>query len=253
MRAPYSTKNLIISITLVVISAIALTFIEPYEPLFTIVGGIYLLFIILFTIKFIRFLADYQKQQKLAQLQLLQSQIMPHFLFNTLNLIYGNQESNPDKSKETILLLSDLLRVGLYEAKKNKYSLKEEISFIGNYIKLYQHRYPDMKPVSFNINIDKNDARIVPLILFPLVENAFKHGLERDVANTNISVCITLRNNELQFSINNDFKPYPTPSQSGIGLSNLKERLNITYKNNFKVEINEDDSIYKSTLTLNLS
>jgi LytS/YehU family sensor histidine kinase len=138
----------------VVISAIALTFIEPYEPLFTIVGGIYLLFIILFTIKFIRFLADYQKQQKLAQLQLLQSQIMPHFLFNTLNLIYGNQESNPDKSKETILLLSDLLRVGLYETKKNKYSLKEEISFIENYIKLYQHRYPDMKTVSFNINID---------------------------------------------------------------------------------------------------
>lgn len=241
-----------LAITALVISAIALSFVEPYEPLFTILGSIYFLFMILFTVKFFRILKDYQRQQRLAQLQLLQSQIMPHFLFNTLNLIYGNQESNPDKSKETILLLSDLLRVGLYETKKNKYSLKEEISFIENYIKLYQHRYPDMKPVSFNIDIDNDNALIVPLILFPLVENAFKHGLERNVINTNISVCITLRNNELQFSINNDFKPYPTPSQSGIGLSNLKERLNITYKNNFKIEINEDASTYKSTLMLNL-
>lgn len=247
---PHSFRVLKISLVALIISGVILSLLEPYEPYFSIIGSIYVLIILFYSIKGIRHIAEYQKQQRLARLQLLQSQVMPHFLFNTLNLIYGNLDSDPEKSKETILHLSELLRVGLYEARNRKYLLTKEISFIENYIKIYQHRYPDMKPIKFNCDIDNDQVLIVPLILFPLVENAFKHGLEMDVLNTAISIGILVKKNKLLFKISNNYRPYSQYHEAGIGLSNLKERLNIVYKDNFKINTKKDT--FKFEITLNL-
>jgi LytS/YehU family sensor histidine kinase len=236
-----------------ILSTIALIFLESFEPIFTALLVIYFLVIILFVLKIIRFIQEYQQQERLTRLQLLQSQVMPHFLFNTLNLIYGNTDNNVQKSKETILCLSELLRVGLYETKKKTYSITEEIKFIENYISIYQLRYPNIKPISFKQNIDNNQMQIVPLILFPLVENAFKHGLERDISNTTIAIDIFLRERKLLMTVYNNFKPYPTENQQGIGIYNLKERLKIMYKGNFKMELKEEEKKFKSLLKLNLS
>jgi LytS/YehU family sensor histidine kinase len=196
---------------------------------------------------------------KEAKLKLLQGQIHPHFLFNMLNNLYGMVNESVDDSRTIIMKLSDLLDYMLYECDKPYVKLEKEIKFIENYIELERIRHDE----NFNVSIDYSQINdkvvITPLILFPFVENAFKHGFNNPEKNY-IKIKIELIGNDFKLEIINsltDIKSdkYLNQEGKGIGLKNIRDRLNLIYKDKYKLNIVEknDEFIVKLNLKLNES
>ncbi len=235
------------------------------------VTGNYLLVIIAVVIHFIkesyRRLVEknnLEKQKQLteiklkeASLKLLQGQIHPHFLFNMLNNLYGLVKENTESSREVIIKLSGLLDYMLYECDKQKVLLKDEIVFIKNYIELERVRHDENFNVKINFPKELNDIKIAPLILFPFVENAFKHGFHNaDESFIQIELFIDL--NKLHLNIENSVvkiqkDKYLNQEGKGIGLKNIKERLELIYKDKHKLDIINDENTFKVNLEINLS
>jgi sensor histidine kinase YesM len=207
---------------------------------------------------------DIEKQKQLtelklkeAKLKLLQGQIHPHFLFNMLNNLYGLVKEDTDSSRDVIMKLSELLDYMLYECDKPIVSLKSEIKFIGNYIELERIRHDESFNVKFNFSDCKNDIRIAPLVLFPFVENAFKHGFH-DPETSFIHIDIGVIKNKLNFKIENSISDdkkdrYLNQEGKGIGLRNSKERLELIYKDKFQLNISSDKNTYKVDLEIELN
>lgn len=193
---------------------------------------------------------------KEANLKLLQGQIHPHFLFNMLNNLYGLVKDNVDSSRDVILKLSDLLDYMLYECDKPEVDLEKEIIFIHNYIELERVRHDE----NFNVHIEfpkVNNIKIAPLILFPFVENAFKHGFQIPEKSF-IFMKLGFENNTIKFKIeNNSYKRetdiYLNQESKGIGLKNIKDRLELIYKNKYQLIINKEELKYCVNLKIDLS
>ncbi|MBN2663365.1 MAG: histidine kinase [Bacteroidales bacterium] len=189
-------------------------------------------------------------QSKMQELDFLKRQIHPHFLFNTLNTIYGFALKQSNNTPKLILKLSNLLDYILYQANKPKVSLNEEILHIKEYIELEKMRFQDTLKISFNFNkIDKN-IQIAPMLFIPFVENSFKHG---SIMNgyLNIDLEINLNNNQLVFFIKNTFRNdnYEN-SDGGIGLKNIQKRLELLYKDNYELKIKNEDNIFSVFLKI---
>lgn len=193
---------------------------------------------------------------KEAKLKLLQGQIHPHFLFNMLNNLYGLVKDDVNTSRDVIVKLSDLLDYMLYECDKPQVSLHHEIRFIENYIELERIRHDK----NFNVNMScqefNHKALIAPLILFPIVENAFKHGFNDPVKNY-IDIKINLTGDILIFEVTNSISEqkndrYLKQEGKGIGLKNIRERLDLIYKDRSSLEITESNKEFKVTLNLEL-
>lgn len=191
---------------------------------------------------------------KEVQLELLKEQIHPHFIFNMMNNLYALVLENTALSREVILRLSDLLDYMLYECNSDWVELSHEINFIVNYIELERIR----RDKSFNIETDfpKNSTgiKIAPLILFPFVENAFKHGLKQR-KNDFISMKIKFTSTQIQFNIENklhDSAPVKagTKKGKGLGLNNIKERLELIYQNKHELQIITDNSVFEVKLNI---
>lgn len=207
---------------------------------------------------------DIEKQKQLAEiklkeasLKLLQGQIHPHFLFNMLNNLYGLVKENTDSSREVIMKLSELLDYMLYECDKPNVCLKSEAEFIRNYIELERIRHDESFNVRFNFSDQRTDTQIAPLILFPFVENAFKHGLH-DPENSFIYIDLKVNDNKIQFKIENSISDvkkdrYLKQEGKGIGLRNIKERLELIYKDKFLLDISCNQNNYKADLEIELS
>lgn len=234
------------------ISGILLTTLESIEPYFSILLIFYLVAWLIFIIKIYQYLIKYYKGYKKANYELLQSQLVPHFLFNTLNLIYGHIDKNPTKSKELLLSLSELLRYGIYEAKKSRHTIQNEVKFITHYINIYEHRFAKMKKPKIDYTIEDNKVEITPLILFPLIENAFKHGVEKDPENTEIRIKLESTKTSISLTVSNNFQLNESSNAQGFGLQNLKERLEFIYQNNFSLEYTSIDSTFTANLTIQL-
>lgn len=177
---------------------------------------------------------DLEKRQLATELRFLRTQVSPHFFFNTLNNIYALTLEKSDKAPEVVLKLSDLMRYLLYATKKRKHDLINELQCIQNYIDLERIRFSDKLNVKVTIKGNLNGKKIAPMLLIPFVENSFKHGANQNIGAVNIKVKATVEGDFLNFEISNNlpdqsYKTKEDQKNSGIGLSNIKKRLDLGY------------------------
>ncbi len=195
-------------------------------------------------------LTDLEKIQLETELLFLRTQISPHFFFNTLNNIYSLALSNSSKTPKLILKLSELMRYLLYETKDKRQSLEKEIMCVHNYLDLERIRFDDQLEINMDISGDILNKEIAPILLLSFVENAFKHGANKNIGKIRIDIKFKIDDNFLYFYISN-----PTPTitsfkqknntQGGIGLKNVKKRLELGYKkDDYDLKIEEKDGLF---------
>lgn len=193
------------------------------------------------------------KEKLKTELNLLKSQINPHFLFNTLNNIYSLARKKSDKTPEVILKLSKLLRFVMYETKHQYISVEKELEFLKDYIELHTIRYDDRFKIDFKYELDDLNAQIMPNILTPFVENAFKHGASQSTMFSDITIDLRLFRNELYFRVENSFEPNSMQNEEkGIGLNNLRRQLELMYSD-FNLQTSKENLRFIAELSLNIT
>ncbi|MCD9855281.1 sensor histidine kinase [Epilithonimonas sp. JDS] len=184
----------------------------------------------------------------------LKSQLNPHFLFNTLNNLYGLSVKKDDSAPEVILNLSEIMSYTLYESNSEKVSLEKELDFIRNYFELEKMRYPKDKNIQLEILDDDQIAGlyIAPLLTFTFIENAFKYGLKNSDKQF-INQKIKIENDTFYFVLKNDFDKTEIKKEfGGIGLENIKKRLHLLYPNQHDLKISTFENSFKVELKINL-
>lgn len=192
---------------------------------------------------------DLENQRLTAELAFLKSQINPHFLFNSLNSIYSLAYQKSENTPGAILKLSEIMRYMLYESNDNKVALEKELQYLQNYIDLQKIRFGKKAFIDFKIEGKVGDQRIVPLLLIAFIENAFKHGVAND-ADTAIKLLIRVDEAKLYFFIENKKHNDNRDASGGIGLSNVKRRLDLLYPRKYSLEIRDEIDTYTCELSL---
>ena len=216
-------------------------------------------------VAYLTYLRDDKKQRKILEAQKLQlevekrqanfnflkAQINPHFLHNTLNFLYAKSLPYSAELSEGILTLSDIMRYALSEgnAKDGKAPLKDEIEHVRNVIKINQLRFSNHLNVKFSVEGVINGAAILPFILITLVENAFKHG-DLKSREYPIDIYLFIKDNRLMFRCSNKKKSGPKELSTGIGLENIKKRLDLAYGKNYALLVKDDAEFYTTELTI---
>lgn len=197
-------------------------------------------------------LQDVKQAQLNSEIKYLRYQIQPHFLFNTLNNVYSLIDSSPKIAKSSIHSLGKMMRYLLHDTTTNKVPLVKEIDFLEYYIDLMQLRVSSNLRVEKSFPIINQPIQIAPLLFISFIENAFKHGIDA-VQPSHIKVELTIKNNnEIHYSvINSSFPQIENVTDSGIGLENLKKRLELLYPNKFELITEEKDNLYIAKLILN--
>ena len=194
-----------------------------------------------------------KKEKKQAELMHLKSQVNPHFFFNTLNNLYGLVEKDPGKAQQLILKLSDMMRYSIYEGQNDWVTLADEITFLENYMDLHRMRYHKEIAVRFDIETEDRNVKIMPLLFIIMVENAFKHGVEKLRTDAFVHIFLKATKQHVDFEIENNFDAEEIDDKAGIGLNNLKQRLELVYLNKYQLEISPTHAdIYKIRLRLAL-
>ncbi|WP_128546460.1 sensor histidine kinase [Larkinella soli] len=195
-----------------------------------------------------------EKEKLEAELKLLKSQINPHFLFNTLNNLYALTVNHSDRAPEIVYKLSELMSYMLYDSNQAQVPLRKEIQYLENYITLEKIRYGDRLDVSMNIYTATDGILIAPLILLPFVENSFKHGVSHQLDRVWVRIDVLTRDNTLIFKIENSktsLPPLPvSDTPSGIGLTNVRKRLNIIYGNRYSLQLFNEEETYLAVLKI---
>ncbi len=184
-----------------------------------------------------------------TELQHLKSQVNPHFFFNTLNNLYGLVGTDAKKAQDLILKLSDMMRYSIYEGEKELVTLEEEVDYLKNYIELHKMRYRKDIDIKFTSDISENH-KVMPLLFIILLENAFKHGVENLRKDAYVYVNISTQGNNIQFTVENNFDSTEISKNHGIGLKNLKRRLELGYLNKHSLSVTSTNEIYKVALTI---
>lgn len=201
-------------------------------------------------------LHDLEKRQLKSELKFLRSQVSPHFFFNTLNNIYSLTLEKSDQAPEVILKLSELMRYLLYATKKQRQDLTSEINCIRNYIDLERIRFDNTLKIEMDVSGDLDGYTIAPMLLIPLVENCFKHGASKNIGEMKIFIDLKVSNGFMNFKVSNTIPNanniliYPAES-GGIGLSNVKKRLELGYdKNDYELSVFEKNQMFNVILKL---
>jgi LytS/YehU family sensor histidine kinase len=227
---------------------------EDIEPVFSIMAFIYFSLLIFWGLRWIfrqiRGIIKLKKEKTQMELTHLQSQVNPHFFFNTLNNLYGLVDKDSKKAQELILKLSDMMRYSIYDGQKETVLLSEEISYLQNYLELHKMRYHKKIDVQFNIDVKYDDYKVMPLLYIILLENAFKHGVENLRENAYVYINLIAENNEIYFDIENNFDETLENEQGGIGLNNLKRRLELVYPKNHTLTFSKTNGVYKAQLKI---
>jgi len=197
-----------------------------------------------------RKLRSIEQENFTAEMGLLKAQLNPHFFFNTLNSLYSLTLEKSDKSPDVVLKLAELMRYVLYDASASTVLLKDEIMHLKNYLAIEQMRFAERLELSFLYSGDIDGKFIVPLLLLPFVENAFKHGIENNSGWITIDLKVT--GNLLNLKVENSFNPKTVPKNVGIGLKNVKRRLELTYPQKHELTIEKDNLAFKIDLKINL-
>jgi len=200
--------------------------------------------------------AALEKMQSDTELLFLRSQISPHFFFNTLNNIYSLSIEKSEKTPRIILKLSELMRYLLYETKTKRQSLEKEIICIQNYLDLERIRYGELLKINMNISGNILDKKIAPILLLSFVENAFKHGANKNIGNVTIDIDFKIVKNFLFFTISNPISEITKHKlvinhSGGIGLNNVKKRLALGYDSDeYDLKIDNEDKLFTVKLKI---
>jgi len=232
------------------------------QPLFFKIGPSFFYILIITISAIIRTLTEFynNQQNKLiaethrtnTELIYLRKQTNPHFLFNSLNSIYSLAHKKSDLVPDAIVTLSELMRYMLYETDNKTVALEKEINYIQNYIELQKLRLNNIEDIVINVHGDTKNKHIEPLLLISFVENAFKYGTDYKGA-AHVKIKIFILDNSLDFWIENTIENYvKDPENSGIGLVNIQNRLDLLYPNAHQLTITQDNQYYRVHLNLEL-
>lgn len=198
-----------------------------------------------------------EKEKVEAELNFLKAQIHPHFLFNTLNNLYALTLRKSDQAPEMVLKLSAMMDYMLYQCKQPTVAIAKEIALVKDYIDLEQLRYGDRLDLKFGTEVENDGAPISPLVLLTLVENAFKHGASGTIEQPVIHIDLKQKGSELNFTVFNS-KPAalqndPSEYRKGIGSSNIRRQLEISYPDHHRIEVEEKEKSYQVSLYIDLT
>lgn len=199
---------------------------------------------------------ELQAQTLQSELKFLKSQINPHFLFNTLNSLYALTLKKSDLAPEIVLKLSEMMRYMLYECNVPMVTLEKEVNYLKNYLELEKLRQGKRMKINLDIHGEIANQRIAPLLFIPFVENSFKHGVSNQISEGFVNILIQVEQQVLDVTIENSKAP-TRPSingkkSGGIGLVNVRRRLNILYPDRHELSIDQDPNTYRVNLNLNL-
>ncbi len=193
-----------------------------------------------------------------SELRFLKSQINPHFLFNTLNNLYALTLKKSDRAPETVIKLSEIMRYMLYECNEKRVPLRKEINYLENYLELEKLRQPEHVNITFTVAGPVGDQQIAPLLFIPFLENSFKHGLNSQLRDGFVRIHLEALPGRAEFEIENSKgagQPIPPDSQrpsGGIGLANVRRRLELLYPEQYELSIEDRPDTYLVRLQLNL-
>lgn len=267
-----SPMSMIVSLSIFVVACVSWIFIHASFPLKDRAAINFLLFVLPFIVcgmatgmmvKLIRSITQKQLEearkaaaQSKGELQLLQSQLSPHFLFNTLNNLYGLSITQHEKIPPLLLRLSELLRYSVYEAGEPYVPLKMELDYINNYIEFEKIRMGDRLVLTTEIqNLSTSDILIPPMLLIVFVENAFKHAGNTSAKKLFIDIKLAVEGKIIAFRVTNSYSREQVTRKlrgknSGMGLANVFKRLELLYPSEHILDIREENDIYKVTLQI---
>ena len=191
-----------------------------------------------------------------SELSFLKSQINPHFLFNTLNSLYALTLKKSDKAPEIVLRLSEMMRYMLYKSNEKEVPLEQEINYIQNYLALERTRYGDKARIEFECAGESpSNYVIAPLLFITFFENSFKHGLSQSITEGFVECLLYIEDNNIDFTIQNSKTQEKDERyfQGGIGLVNVKRRLELIYPDKYVLDFHETDEIYLVNLKIDLN
>jgi hypothetical protein len=201
-----------------------------------------------------QWMKEKEKQYLETELKFLRSQIHPHFFFNTLNNIYSLTLKKSDEAPGIILKLSDLMSYMLYESNAPKVPLAKEIGYLQNYLDVEQLRFGQRLSVSFTREGFREDVNIPPMILILFLENSFKHGVKNNISKINIDIFLRIDEEFLYFKVDNPVTEDERTDESnkGIGLTNVRRRLDLLYGDDYALDILENNGIFSVNLKMPL-
>ncbi|MDB4162543.1 histidine kinase [Saprospiraceae bacterium] len=199
---------------------------------------------------------ELQKQTLTSELRFLKSQINPHFLFNTLNNLYALTLKKSDLAPEIVLKLSEMMRYMLYECNERRVPLSKEVNYLKNYLELEKLRQGKNIKTNLIVQGEIGSQMIAPLMFIPFVENSFKHGISDSISEGYVNIEILISDQDLQINIVNSKITRLSPSNKiksgGIGLVNIRRRLNLIYPEEYILDIQDSPNEYRVELGLTL-
>ena len=211
-----------------------------------------IVFIVAFSFRFYQKMKQIEIEQIVSELANLKAQINPHFLFNTLNGIYGLALTKSDKTADYLSKLSSMMRYSLSETSTEKVPLEDEINYIKNYIDLQKIRLTETTSVNFNVIGQINSQQIPPLLFINFIENSFKYGVSNEV-QTEIQIHLAVEENAISMYIKNDQVNQNAVSSSyEMGLKNVKRRLNLIFGNDYSLEFQNKEKTFEVNLKIHL-
>ncbi len=200
-----------------------------------------------------RRIGEMAKEKAEAELNFLKQQINPHFLFNSLNSVYFLIDKTNDEARDALHRFSEMLRYQLYECNGEKIPVEKEMDYLNDYVRLQQLRKGKNYEVTFNQSEDVKEFFIEPLLLIPFVENSFKHLSHFEKEKNEVHIDVTRDNRLMNFKVSNTTNgKVANERNNGIGLANVKRRLELLYPKKHKLEILEEKNWYKVRLELEI-
>ena len=196
-----------------------------------------------------------QREKTVAELETLKNQINPHFLFNSLNSIYSLVLNKENKAPEALIRLSDTMRYIIYESNEGTVELTRELDFISNYIELQKLRMSTKDTLVFDINGDAKNYKVAPLLLIPIIENAFKYGIKGEVESSFVRIQINITDAAMVLLVKNNIGEVDSVERTkaaGMGLTNLKKRLELIYPKTHELNINKSEDTFYVKLKIEL-
>lgn len=213
----------------------------------------------------IKFVEDYfeldarsrelENRQLTSELRFLKAQVNPHFLFNTLNNLYYLAVNQSDQTPEVIAKLSGMMRYMIHESNAEKVPLNKEVAYMENYLDLEKLRLNEEVPITFEVDGSIEGTRIAPLILITFLENAFKHGIGNATLNSWITVSLRVTEGTLYYKVANSIVGQADKTvreASGLGLANVRRRLDLSYPGKYELDVTEDTERYRIHLKIDL-
>ena len=193
-----------------------------------------------------------EKEKIDAELKALMNQVNPHFLFNSLNVLYSLAIKKRKETPEAILKLSEILRYVIYDSNTDFVDLESEINLIDNFIELQSYRIGKDAKISFTNAAQNTQAKIAPMLFLPLLENAYKHGIKGDIEDTFIEMHLNSDGEHIHFQIKNNKGQISKNTDGGVGLANIKNRLALLYPDKYNFSIEENERTFKVDLKISL-